>query len=370
MKKILLLTFAFFLSFFIGNAQEKNEVTMLYLLPFHLNEGNVNPLSIRTSAELHQIRQFEMMGFWLGAKMALQQYESSDKQINVIVRDVVTNEDALRRILNDTDLMAKVNIIIGPFYGSLFPIAADYATKHNIIIVNPFSTRYDFVANYSSVYKLIPPFLSRPETIDKVFLSNGENYSLVLWGDSVPGPELTAYKYYFNEHNIKFKETSRLNVTLDAKKKNLVIALFDKAERVIQGVHTLFNNEEQIDFVLVAPEKWFNVSELTEDFYQLPQLYFFTNYFVKEDDIEVIQFKSDYYFLYETPALLDDYSYQGYDITRYFIDLFFAGFTPEKVKYTPLSYKFHWNCLPSGGFENVKSRLIQVKDLELEEVNN
>ncbi|MDR0207469.1 MAG: hypothetical protein LBI45_09475 [Bacteroidales bacterium] len=368
MKKIFSFILIFYFTFLIGNAQHKNEITILYLLPFHLNEGNVNPLSLRTRAELHQIRQFEMMGFWLGAKMALQKYENTDKQINVIVRDVTADEKTLKKILDDSELMANVNVIIGPFYGFLFPIAAEYATKHNIIIVNPFSTRYDFVANYSSVYKLIPPFLSRPKTIEKIFLTNEQNYSIVLWGDSVPSPELTAYKYYFNENNIRFKETNRLTITLDANRKNLIIALFEKTERVIQGVHALINNEERIDFVLVAPEKWLNISELTEDFYQLPHLYFFTNYFVKEDDIAVKQFMSDYYFLYETPALLDDYSYQGYDITRYFIELFFADFNPEEVRYTPLSYEFHWNRLPSGGFENLKSRLMQVKDKELVEI--
>jgi hypothetical protein len=119
---------------------------------------------------------------------------------------------------------------------------------------------------------------------------------------------------------------------------------------------------------LVVPEKWFSISELTEDFFKLSDLYFFTNYFVDENCSTVKQFQSDYFFYYEVPALLADYSYQGYDITHYFIELFFADFKPEDVKFTPLSYQFQWKQILDGGFENVKTRLIKVVDLELEEV--
>jgi hypothetical protein len=120
--------------------------------------------------------------------------------------------------------------------------------------------------------------------------------------------------------------------------------------------------------ILVIPEKWLNISELTEDFYNLPNLYFFTNSFVNENNSDVKQFQSDYSLFYEAPAELADYSYQGYDVTRYFIDLFFADMHPDDVKFEPFSYKFRWKQIQNGGFENTPSRFIQIKDFELEEV--
>jgi hypothetical protein len=90
MKKKLLVILIISFSCLFGSAQTENEVTILFLLPFHLNEYE-SYLSIKSSAEIHQVTQFEMMGFWLGVKLALQEYENSDKIINVLVRDAVTD---------------------------------------------------------------------------------------------------------------------------------------------------------------------------------------------------------------------------------------------------------------------------------------
>jgi len=361
---ILILLFSTLLIF----AQEKNEVTILYLLPYHSNENFENFSTLKTSAEIHQIQQFEMMGFWLGAKMALQEYENSNFEVHIIVRDVVTDVQVLQQILSDSVLMSSVNIIIGPFYGSLFPTAAEYAKQHCITIVNPFSTRFDFVENNPSAYKLMPPFLSRPETVDNHFHLQSENYNIILWGDSATTPELLAYRYYFTEFEIPYKEVNALTVSLSRTSQNLVIAIFDQPERVIHAVHTLVNTEEQPEFTLIVPEKWLHISELTEDFFTLPQLYFFTHYFVDEKNEQVKQFQNDYTFYYDAPAELASFSYQGYDITKYFIELFFEDFIHENVRFNTSSYKFYWNKIENGGYENIKPRFIQVKDLELIEV--
>jgi hypothetical protein len=218
------------------------------------------------------------------------------------------------------------------------------------------------------VYKLIPPFICRPEFIVEHFLSKQDQFNVILWGDSTLNIELQSYKYFFNEHDISFEEIYTLTFPQDTRKTNLIIALFTHPERVIHGVHTLINNEEENNRILIIPEKWLSISELTEDFYNLPDLYFFTNYFVDENCDKVEQFQSDYISFYEVPPDLADYSYQGYDITRDFIELFFAEFDPEELLFTPLSYQFQWEQIINGGFENHKIRLIRIKNFELEEV--
>jgi len=366
MKKNLFILLVISFSCVFVNAQPKNKITVLYLLPFHLNT-NENYSSIKNSTEIHQMKQFEMMGFWLGAKLALQEFEKSDKNINVIVRDVVTDVNALNKILYDSVLMSKVNMIIGPFYGSLFPIAAEYAKQHNIVIVNPFSTRYDFVENNPLVYKLVPPFASRPERIAEVFLSEPNEYEIILWGDSVISPELIAYKFFFSAQNIPYKELHSLSLHGHLKKSAIIIPFFEHPTKVIYAVHSLVNNEPERN-IIVVPEKWLSMSELTEDFYNLPHLYFFTNYFVEEECAAVKHFQADHILFYDAPAELVTFSYQGYDITRYFIDLFFTDFDFSKVNFIPLSYDFNWKHIDGGGFENSKTRLIRVLNLGLEEV--
>jgi len=368
MKKNLLIILIPLFSYLFCCPQTNNEATILYLLPFHSDDTSVKN-TYKSRSEIHQVKPFEMMGFWLGAKMALQEYEYSNKIVNVIVRDAVTNIYDLNIILEDSILMKKVNIIIGPFYASLFPHAAEFAKNHKIWIINPFSSRYDFVENNPYVFKLTPPFISRPEVIAEHFLSNTDKYDIILWGDSLVNPELLSFRYFFNEHHIPFSEVQTLDASHISKNKNITIPFFVQRERVIYAVHKLINyNIDQSNRVVVVPEEWLSFSELTEDFYNLPDLYYFTNYFVDENNTELKQFQTDYIYNYEVPAELADYSYQGYDVTRYFIDLFFADFNEEEVFFKPLSYKFNWKQLLNGGFENIKTRFIQVKDLELKEV--
>jgi len=366
MRKNLLILLITLLSHQICCAQRTNEITVLYLLPFHLKENPVYS-SFKSSAEIFQVKQFEMMGFWLGAKMALDEYQNSNKIINVIVRDAVTDIHELNKILENTTLMESVNIIIGPFYGSLFPTAAEYAKNHQIIIINPFSSRYDFVENNPYVYKLLPPFISRAEVVAEHFLSDSEEYDIILWGDSTITPERIAYKYYFDKHQISYKEVNSLSLSKSHSKKNIIISLFEQQERAVYAVHSLVSYSETNNIVII-PEKWFTISELPEDFYTLPELYYFTNYFVDENSEEIKQFRLDYVNNYGAPADLASFSYQGYDVTRYFIDLFFADFNTNELQFNPFSYQFKWQQILNGGFENVKTRLIQVKDLELEEI--
>ena len=367
MKKKRVFIFIVSISYLLVFAQNKNEISILYLLPFHLNENSTKISSVKSSTDIYQVKQFEMMGFWCGAKLALQEYDNTNIKINAIVRDVTTDITALRKILDDSDLMKQINLIIGPFYGSLFSEVANYAKTHNIAIINPFSTRFDFVESNPSVYKLVSPFISRPEIIDKVFLTSPNEYNIILWGDSVLTPEIQAFKNYFNEKNISYKEVHSLSLSPNSKKKNIIIAFFDNSTRVIHGIHTVLNFEMEND-ILIVPEKWLNITEITEDFYGLSQLYYFTDYYVDENEPRVKQFQSDYVLNYEAPAELAAYSYQGYDITRYFIDLYLADFNTNNVNFNPISYIFHWNRIPNGGFENRKPRLIQIKDYELKEV--
>jgi len=367
MKKKILLIILASISFLISIAQNNNEITILYLLPFH-SQGNIPKISnLKNSEEIYQIKPFEMMGFWCGAKLALQEYNQTNKKINVIVRDVVTDIYELQKILEDSVLMMKVDIIVGPFYGSLFSVAADYAKKHNKTIINPFSTRFDFVENNPKVFKLVPSLTSRPETVDKVFLTSPDEYNIILWCDTATTQEMNAFVVYFREKNIPFKEVISLSLLQNSKKKNLIISFIDNSTRIIQSVHT-FLSSEMDNNILIVPEKWFNLTELTEDFYNLPHLYYFTDYFVNENDTKVKEFKADYLLSYGAPAELAAYSFQGYDITHYFIDLFFADFNTNNVIFNPLSYKFQWKPIQNGGYENTKTRLIRIKDFELKEI--
>jgi len=355
-------------------SQTQKEITVLFLLPIHLDESAVDIATIETDFDIYEIPSFEMMGFWEGAKLALQTYEDSEHQVNVIVRDVTTDEKKLTEILKNYQLMKDVDLIIGPFYGSLFPIAAKYAEDHKITIINPFTSRTDFVSQNSSVYKLIPSLSSIAKTIHEKILSLSQNNHVVLWYDANDTVVMTAYENYFKEQNIPYSlaqvgQGSLVEtLPLRSDKQNVVIALYNNQTHVINQMRLLSGIESSYPVTLIFPESWLNISSLDVDFYSLKNLFYFTNYFIENDNQSIVDYRFHYVETYQSPCQLERFSFQGYDITKYFIDLYFAGFNEKMVTYFPMSYKFKFKQWTKGGFENDKARLIQIQDFERKEV--
>lgn len=374
MKKAFLVILLIWLSLQNSFSQSSKEMTILYLIPLHLSDSLIDINKIESDLDIYEIPSFEMFGFWEGAKLALQSYENGNKNVKVVVRDVTTDEKKLQKILQDEKLMKDVDLIIGPFYGSLFPIASKYAVDHKITIINPFSTRTDFVKENEAVYKLIPPLSSRPESIQKHILSHQPDFYVILWYDAEDNVELAAYENYFKSNQIPYTltkvkpETYSLNLTLSSTKHNVIIALFQNQTNVINQMRLLEGIKNQYQFSLIFPEEWLHVSSLDDDFYSMPNIYFFSNYFVDHKSSTVIDFKSAYITNYHSPCQLERYSYQGYDITKYFIELYFEGYNKKNISYTPMSYKFKFKQWTNGGFENDKVRLIEIKNFEKVEV--
>lgn len=375
MKKGFLFILFSFCFLIFSFAQTPKEITVLYLLPLHLEESNIDVSKIESDFDIYEIPSFEMIGFWEGAKLALKTYEDSQNKINVIVRDVSTDEQKLVELLNNSKLMNDVDLIIGPFYGSLFPLAAKYAAEHKITIVNPFSSRTDFVRENPYVYKIVPPLSSRPESIKKQILTTYSNHQVVLWYDSDDTVELKAYELYFKENAIPYtlakvgqgSFSSNLNLTTD--KQNVVIALFNNQTQVINQMRLLSGVQNSYPITLVFPEEWLNISSLDDDFYSIRNLYYFSNCFVDINLQSIKDYRVNYVETYQSPCQLDRYSFQGYDITKYFIELFFAGNIEKSVTYTPMAYKFKFKQWTKGGYENDQIRLIQIQDFQRKEVN-
>ncbi|MBP1673672.1 MAG: cwlS [Bacteroidetes bacterium] len=375
MKKGFLVILSLILSIQITLAQTHKEITILYLLPLHLDETIPDISTIESDMDIYEIPSFEMIGFWEGAKLALQTYEDSPYKVNVIVRDVTTDEQKLKSILNDAALMKDVDLIIGPFYGALFPIAASYAQDHNITIINPFSTRTDFVSENPSVYKLVPPLTTRPETLHKKMFPNYSNYQVILWYDQENITELGVYENYFKENKIPYilsklqPETFSLKLELEPSMQNVIIALFQNRTNIINQMRLFSGIQNQFPCSLVFPEEWLNISSLDDDFYSIPNLFYLTNCFVDLNNTTIIDYKNHYVETYQSPCQLERYSFQGYDITKYFIDQYLYGSQDKTNSYTPMVYKFKFKQWTKGGFENEKIRLIHIENFEKKEVD-
>ena len=101
----------------VGQSSLAGEKTILYLIPFYSKQYDDQAVSrVKESQDMKAINSFQLMGFWAGAQIALDEVNDDNVHLNVIVRDITDNEAKLRSIMEDRELMGRVDLIVGPFF--------------------------------------------------------------------------------------------------------------------------------------------------------------------------------------------------------------------------------------------------------------
>jgi len=346
---------------------EASELKILYLIPFE-SDSYTSPI-VRNSEDMGQVRSYQMMGFWNGAQMALEEL-SKDRNISfdIVVRDVSNNEKQLRAIMEDTELMRGVDLIIGPFFGKMFSIAAEYAKQYRIPIVNPFTSRRDFMVDNEYVFKLMPALESRPAMIAFMAQQTGAS-PIIIYGDSnSQDKEMTAYLRYFQENNVDFElipNASSVVTRISQTKPSIVITFYNNPAINLIISRNLLYSQKTDNLTFVVPESWLESKTYDIEYYSKLNLHFFSDYYIDYEAEKTKIFINDYTEKYGVAPSLASFSFQGYDITRYFVELVFNYLDLDRVKVSPIAFPFTFDKLPNGGYENVNVQFLEVKNNEI-----
>ncbi len=340
---------------------------VLYLIPFD-SESYESPF-VKECEDMDRVMSYRLMGFWNGSQMALEELsEDRNFRLDVIVRDISNDERKLRNILDDSELMSDVDLIIGPFFGKPFEIAAEYAKRYQIPIVNPFTNRQDFLTDNEYVYKLTPPLSARPAMIS--FMAQQENaFPIILYGDSASSDkEMNAFVRYFQENGIAYEVTSSASTVtsmLTSGKRHFVVTFYDNPARNLIISRNLIYGKKTDNLTFVVPESWLDSKTYDIEYYSKLNLHFFSNYYVDYDAESTKTFVYDYTQRFGVPPTVQNFAFQGYDVTRYFLEFLNAENDVDRVKVTPISFQFSFDKVPGGGFENVNVQFLEVKDNEI-----
>lgn len=374
MKKffLIILFFTFSQFTFSQGVIQKN---ILYLIPFYTDRIEEVDLSlIENDDQLDSQLPFQLAGFWNGAKIALQEFKNDSIHVNVIVKDVTDNVGKLRNIMEDKDFMATIDLIIGPFYSDMFFVAAGYAKKYEIPIVNPFSSRRDILTDNEFVYKAMPPFSVEPQLFYDIVIADDRDANIILWSDNEQGAIMKEY-----EEILKQQEITPIKLHFDADisnfvsalkpyRQNIVILSSNSTAKIINNFRTLYVMEDMPDFILLIPEKWISDIYSELEIFNAMDAYYFSNYHVDYQSEKVLYFMSEYVEYYSAPPTLEHFTFQSYDITRYFLQALVHNFDHDKIKIKPLAMDLQFAKTPSGGFENQKKRLLKIENYEVLEI--
>lgn len=354
-------------------AQPAEVKTILYLLPFFGEEyPSYNNGKISSATDIDNEPMFSLVSFWEGAQMALDEYETSFNRINVVVKDVTYDNAKLIRVLEDEQLMSQVDLIIGPFFASQFEIAANYAKTHQIPIVNPFTSKQDILENNEYVYKVQSSKESVAEMVKQYWKPETKSSDILIWTErGADIPALRAYERYFTKLDIPYEfvlDDGKNNIKkrLNPAVHQVVFPFFQQHTTVIANMRNLGVEEDFPNTVFVVPEEWLAIDALEVDYLNKLNVHFFSDYFVDENNDNTLVFISNFVERYNTPPDLKRFSFQGYDITKYFVELMLHGFDESKVQYAPVAMKFNFQKTENGGYENHGMFLLQLKDYKVQ----
>lgn len=352
---------------------QEHQKTILFLIPFYSKEyTELDISSIRDCDDIRNIPAFRLMGFWAGAQVALDEYaKSNDTPLRVVVRDVTEDVNHLKSIMEDESLMKDVDVIIGPFFSKTFAVAARYAKQYKIPIVNPFTTRTDILKDNEYVFKLTPSCDNRPAMLAYSAERFPSSHIILVSDSSAPSREYACYTRYFKEKGIAYATAANKQQLLASMKpegKNFIVSFSNDAARMLMLSDALLYGSVVGKYVLVVPEEWLSSKTYDVGYFSRLNIHFFSDVHIDMTDEATLLFIDKYKERFSAPPTLDNFAFQGYDVTRFFIDFIMNGKDLDRVKTVPLAYPLSFDKRPSGGYENVNVHFLEVVDNEIQPV--
>lgn len=354
-------------------AQNTDVKTVLFLIPFFSEEySNYDESNMKISADIDNETVFSLVSFWEGAQLALDEYETNFQRLNIIVKDITYNDDKLIEIMEDEELMSQVDMIIGPFFASQFEIAANYAKKYQIHIINPFTSKRSILDNNEYVYKVQSSSEAIAEMVKQRWLETGVETDILIWTErGADIRDLQRCEQYFTQLNIPYEfviegDKVSLNERLSRGGRHVVMAFLPSETTIIARMRDMGIANEFPNTVFVIPEEWLEIGALEVDYLDKLNVHFFSDCFVSEDNDATLFLISNFIEKYNTPPDIKRFSFQGYDITKYFVELMLHNFDASRVQYAPVAMKFNFIKTENGGYENHGKFLLQLKDYKIQ----
>ena len=369
MKKIVLISLLVSIVFSLWAQPTGERKTVLFLIPFYTQEyhGPVAP-SVQSSQDIHAVNSFLLMGFWAGAQIALNEYQDQNVALDIVVRDVTEDEANLRKIMEDRNLMEDVDLIIGPFFNKTFQVAAEYAKQYQIPIVNPFTNRTDILTNNDYVYKVVPSLDSKPITLSYMAESYPNSNILVYKDTTLKNTDLLNYIQYFKKNHVSYHEVSNQGELIKGIKpnmKNIVLVFSSHAAKMLMLSRDLLYKSNPEDVVLVVPETWLSSNTYDVEYYSKLNLHFFSNFYVDKQDQQTQIFIQKYKDKFKSIPTIENFAFQGYDITRFFVEMVRNDGDMDRVKISSICYPMTFDKTPNGGYENINIHFLEVFNDEI-----
>lgn len=362
-----------------------NTYQIALLLPLLLEESST-VLDASETKDPSGFESFNYFQFYAGFKLAADSLERLGLKARIQVYDAEKLNDTLqiRQTLRKSG-MDKMDLIVGPVYANSFAVAARFARKNEIGIVNPLSHRESIVEGNPFVVKTQVSSTGIASKLTSFIVNTYPNANVIAVRN-----DAKEFKALFDDFKLKMKAASAdhsfggslqeamystefmSGITKKFKPgvKNIVVFFSNHKTNVPNFVSLLNPSAKSGDVILVGLDGWDELGLETEflvnlNFHQVSSGY------IDYDNEAVAQFVTRFRDKYGAMPLTDKYAFLGFDIGWYFLtSLMWYG--DQYLECIPgytfkgLQYNFDFSALkPSDGFQNQNISVLKLEDYKM-----
>jgi LysM repeat protein/ABC-type branched-subunit amino acid transport system substrate-binding protein len=366
----------------ITKKRDNNIYNVALLIPLYLkNIEDINIESLMVEKKTaDNFKSFKYIQFYEAFMMVADSLARQGLKIKIHTFDVPEDSAINMWFLKKNDL-AKMDLIIGPFFYKSFKQVADFAKAQKIPIINPFSERRSIIENNPYVFKLIPSYQSQVDNIAKYLTDSFPNANILLIHNNkeLEKKRAEAIKKSMND---EFKQNitsegsvkeiiynqvgySGLQNKLSKNRDNILITLIENEIFVTNFVRTLKNSNEQ-NITIIAPLQWKNYDKIETEYFLNLNTHFFEPYFVDYENADVKNFILDFRAKYNAEP--NDVAFTAHDVALFFLtalmqysDDFINNLPKIKVNNLQSNYIFK-HIGENNGFENSFVNIYKMQD--------
>ncbi len=360
---------------------------MALLLPLFLSvNDSLDTLQLNDEKPYPIYKQSHFsLDFLQGAMFAADSLGIKGYPIKLSVIDTKDDAFFLPRELEDSKLRNK-NLVLGPFYKSVFEQLADSLVQHNVHMVTPVRVSSRLLLNRMNVTKMEG---SNPaHTIGLCNYVNGLNDSssviLVNSGrvkDSYAQDLAVKYLNLDREDSVRvfnaysIDQSKWASLMRDSGSYTLVLPSEDQpyVTKALVSLVEFLEAHESVSVKLFGLEKWLSFDNLETEHLVITNTHIVAQHYIDYQDSNTQEFIRKYreQFLGEPTAM----SFKGYDLVMYFAkglfengSLFFSELQQHKAQGLMTPFHFVRVGLESG-YENSGVCILNYENFELKRVN-
>lgn len=322
-------------------------------------------------------QHLRLQEYYEGFLLAVDKMKKEGANIEMYVFEVGSRAK-LESLLGTLE-MESLHLLIGGMTDDQISLISDFSKKHNIKYIIPFSSKNSEVQNNNHIFQVNSPQSYFYSKASEVFMETFKNANVIIVNDrgrSDKAEFLSTLKADLKRRNICYQELSlTLNLSADMLPllqndgENVIVPSTGDSgslREIIAALTQVHQDRQGIITRLFGYPEWQTYDTEMKKLFHQYGTYFYTSFYVDEQDVEIRQFEEHFKFWYGRDLIntYPKYGMFGYDTGMFFLNAVYRYGTNfeqqiNRIPSNSLQFSFKFDRVNNwGGFINTGLYLI------------